>query len=236
MHGGLNSSKALIALDLQNNPLGSVQGEANLQSPFNAVQQAPRVYVVNHSATVKRRWVKVAVSGRRGAREALAADPSLRKDFTPQSIYDEVRGGQDMNVYVEGIKPVVLKMEFNGRSFFISPAECEYEYDKDKNIVKVVRVIKEAQLQLVPEGLWDLYLGNYARMRSTKQDERSHEHERIAVAWTQRYNPALIINDDGEKQTRNNPFGYVEFIRVIEREAPEEMNRDFVTAMELAEV
>lgn len=223
---GMESSKALIELDLKTNPLGRGQGDPNLSLPFNASATRPRVYIVNNSATKERRIVKIAVSGRRGAREALQADPDLRKDFTPQGIYDEVNKGVDMNVYQDGvIKPVVLKVTFNGEKFFIYPAKT----DKDGKIVE------KAEPHLVPEGVWDLYLGNYERMHSDDQFVVGEEATRLAVTWTQRRNPVYGYVDEHGRYSTDNPFGFCEFVRVVEKEAPHKIDRDFISALDLVE-
>lgn len=228
----MESSKALIELDLKTAPLGQGPGDPNLALPFNATAIRPRVYIVNRSATQPRRIVKVAVSGRRGAREALMADELLRKDFTPQGIYDEANKGADMNVYEDGIiKPVVLRVTFNSEPFFIYPAKCKT--DKDG---KVLEIIEKEEPHLVPDGVWDLYLGNYDRMHSDDHRVVGTEAERLAVTWTQRRNPVFQYHDELGKHLTDNPFGFVEFIRVVEKEAPQRVDQSFVTAMDLVEV
>lgn len=229
MHG--YSSKEMIYQDLQNTPLGQGTGqlESQLSAPFNARSSGVRVYVINHSAEVERRAVKVGVSQYRGAREALKEDQNLRKDFTVQSLQDEAKKGQDMNIYHDVCKPVVYKITFDNRSFIIPPAECTVD-DKGN-----YHAVGEPQAHLVPEGVWDLFLGNYDRMHSTEKDVASDEANRLATAWFRRRNPVLRITVDGVTKTKDNPFGFLEFRRFVEAQAPQQIDKEFLTAMDLQE-
>uniref|UniRef100_E6QP85 Uncharacterized protein n=1 Tax=mine drainage metagenome TaxID=410659 RepID=E6QP85_9ZZZZ len=214
------SSKALIALDLQQNPMGLGQNEGNLQTPFNAAMPAARVYVRNWSRTQKRKMVKIAVSERRGADEALLADKELQKRYNVDTLSSRAGKGFDVNVYETKVHPVAHRLKWNNRDFVILPASSD---DEDPPMV------------LLPEGVWDLYLGNYERMHSDDHRVRAEEGGRLGTIWLRRHNPILKVTDNGETKVRDNAFGYLEFIRVVEKEAPATIDRDFLTALELVE-
>jgi hypothetical protein len=207
-------------LDLQNNPLGAGQNEANLTAPFNAAVSKARIFLINHSANISRRYVKVPVSFKRGAAQALQADAELRKLYNISTLREAVAEGQDMNVYGEKKSAVMYAPTWNGKTYPIPPA-------KDENS-------PPPRVQ-VPEGLWDLLMGNYERMNSSDPRERAEEAVRLANSFIAKRNPVLYVTVDGERTTRDNPFGFIEIERVTEHMEPVSPDTEFLTAMEIAE-
>ena len=213
----------MLLADLKDNPLGTAVNEANLQTPFNATGVRPKVYVVNHSGVRTRRVVKVGVSEYRGADEALRESKDLRaRGWNVDTLTREARR-RDMNLYEDVIKPIVWAIPFDGRTYYIPPAK----FDEDGNVIE--------GLELVPDGVWDFYLGNYDKMHSPDHREREDAAKRVALYWSHRKNPVLIEDDNGQVTQRDNPFGFLEFRRVIEREAPQQITREFMTAYDLVE-
>jgi hypothetical protein len=215
-----NAARALAILDINANPLGSGQGEANLSTPFNAVLPAARVYIRNHSASVKRQFVKVSVSWKRGANEALRADAELRKIYNISQVREDAQSGIDMNVYGEKVEPVMFSAKWNSKIYTIPPAA------DDKS---------EPPRVQVPEGVWDLLMGNYERMHSADPAIRADESMRLAVTLTKRNSAILFETVDGERTQRQNPFGFVEVERVTESMEPINPDSEFLTALEMVE-
>jgi hypothetical protein len=214
------STKAMVMLDLQTNPLGMKGGEANLQAPFNSASPTARVFLVNWSATERRKYTKVAVSFKRGAAKALAADAQLAKVYNLSTIREAVADGQDMSVYDYKIAPALFAPMWNGVRYPIPPAK-----DKDSQPLRVQ----------VPEGLWDLLMGNYERMHSDDPKERAEESMRLAISQTWKHSPILRVRIDDAVEERDNEFGFIEIVRQTEHLEPVQPTSEFLTAMELVE-
>ena len=227
------SVEAEVIASLNGNPLGSLQGEANLQTPFNATSKHPNVFVINHSRTKTRKVCVVPVSEFSGGEDALQYSKehklTLHQHHSIDTLYAAAKK-RDMSIYEDVVRPVVVKMTIDGRDYFISPAP---ENDPDN-----------PPMEQVDEGVWDLYLGNYDRMhpetkpardQATARKEMGEETARLALAWSGRKNPVWRVVVDGKVEERNNPFGYIEFVRQVPTEAPRSIDKSFVTAMDIAE-
>lgn len=234
---GNQTPEANVVLELNSQPLGTLAGEANLQTPFNATAKRPNVYVVNHSRKKKRRICKVAVSQLSGAEEALMYEgpqgEQYRKVYgNAENLYLAAKR-RDMSIYEEEIEPCIFTIPFNGLRYTIAPAS---EKDPDN-----------PPIEQIPEGAWDLYCGNYERMHAVypqthpnagapDEKTRGEEAVRLSLAWSRKHNPVWRILDDGKPTTSQSQFGFVEFIREIPKEAPIRVDGRFVSALELAEV
>jgi len=215
-------------LDLQSNPLGTQKGE-NFGVPSNYVIPPARIYVRNWSRTHQYKYVWIPVSFRRGAEDALREDKELAKIYNVDTIYNRIiRDGQDFTRYKNDLHPVALQFLVGGQKVIIPPAK-----DADSEPPKVE----------VPEGSWDLFLGNYDRMRAVDvhsgEPNRTvimDEQSRLSFSWRNRHNPVMRYTDDGVETTIKNEFGFIEFIREPIRASAEVMDKDFLTAMELVEV
>jgi len=214
------SSHALMEHDLKQTALGMAQGEANLQTPFNGVSARSRVYIRNHSASVDRQYVKVPVSFRRGAQQALQADAELRKHYSVATVRESVAEGIDMNIYAVKKSPVLFATMWNGKQYRVPPAK------DDKS---------EAPRVQVPEGVWDLLMGNWERMHSPDPQIRGEEQMRLATSMTKRNSAILFVTIDGEREQRDNAFGFIEIERVTENMEPINPDSEFLTALELVE-
>ena len=147
---GGRTPEAAVIYDLNQNPLGALQGEANLQTPFNSVAKRPNVYIVNHSRTRERKVCTVPVSYLSGADEALRKSKDYQKEYGNVANIYEAAKRRDMSIYEMKIVPCVLKIQFDSQTFYIPPAT-----EEDPN---------NAPAEMVPDGVWDLYLGNFERM------------------------------------------------------------------------
>ena len=229
---GAQTPEADIVQSLNSSPLGTLAGEANLQTPFNATPKRPNVYVVNHSRKKVRRMAVVSVSTLSGAEEALTSQTAKGKEYrttygNAENLY-RAAARRDMSIYEDKIEPAMLTINFDGQRFAIMPAPAD---DPDN-----------PPIEQIPEGAWDLYCGNWERMHALlptglpDEKTRGEETQRLMLRWTRKHNPVWRIMDDGKSTDSQNAFGFVEFIREIPKEAPIRVDGRFVQAMELAEV
>lgn len=239
-----------LALDAERNPIGTAAGDQRyLGMPTNYKIPTARIYVINHSRTKKWKRVVIPVSFRRGAEEAILADKNLKQMYTTELVYKQVSDqGRDMNRYKEEIFPVGFKLRVPGRPN--QRGGCEPSYDR---IILPADTPEDKPLAYeVPEGTWDLYLGNYERMQGIVRDnsdkivERgnasiiSSEAARLGNFWSRRHNPVFKWTDDGVSQDytiggQPNPFGFLEFVRVPVQTVTEPIDREFLTAIDIAE-
>jgi hypothetical protein len=214
------TSRALIELDLKSNPLGMSPGDPSFSAPFNHGAAQARVFLRNWSASQKRKYVKIPVSERRGAAKALVADKELGRIYNVATLHEAIKEGQDMNVYDFQIRPVLFAPLWDGKRWPIPPAPNAED---------------EPPSVQVPEGLWDLLMGNYERMNSPIEKERSDEAMRLATSMLFKHSSILFVTIDGKRSMRDNPFGFIEISRVTEKMAPVSPNTEFLTAMDLVE-
>ena len=230
--GGYNPVEQVVS-GLESFPLGRADGDPNLNIPQNSPGRPPDVWIINHSRTKMRRVCVAYVSDSgEGAMEALKRSKQYRDDkLSIELIREEAKRGRDMSVYEDMIKPVVWHTKFDGRDFYVEPAPA----DSPDNPVP----------QLVPEGIWDINLGNFDRMNAMTENRgqqvpdtrmRSEEAARLALRF-QRGKPNVIwrIVANGKSEERSNPFGYLEFVRQVPKEAPQVIDSSFVTALEIGE-
>lgn len=214
------SSKALIEWEIKNTPLGLAQGDPQFGTVLGAKLPTARIFLRNHSAKQKRKFVKVAVSERRGAAAALQADAELRKLYNIATFREAVKDGVDMNVYSEKIERVLFAPMFDGQRYPIPPARG---------------VDEEPPAVQVPEGLWDMLMGNFDRMNSPDIRIRSDEQTRFANSQAFKHSAILFVTIDGKRSMRDNPFGFIEIERRTEKMEPIMPDAEFLTALELIE-
>jgi hypothetical protein len=197
---------------LTQTPLGRADGEANLQVPFNAKPTSVIISVKNHSATVERKVLKAAVSYMGGTEQKAVRDHW--EGMTSEAIQKEA-ARRDMNVYDHKVKPVKAMLPFDGKNYIIPPGKT-----KEDEPPKVT----------VPEGMWDLYMGNWERMNGSAQ-ERNEELQRLATRFSGRENPAMQFDAQG-----NVKSGYLEFIREEVRPEAYALDREALASSDIEEV
>ena len=213
---------AEVVASLNQNPLGTLQGEANLTTPFNATTRRPNVYIVNHSRTITRRVCVVPVSTLSGAEEALRYSKDYQKVYgNAENLYAAAKR-RDMSIYEDKVLPCVAKVRLGGQDFFIPPAT-----EEDPNNPPVER--------MRDDGVWDIYMGNWERMHSMEMRVAADEQARLSLSWKQKHNPIKFVVEDGVRTETDNPFGYLEIIRETPKEAPTRVDGRFVTAQMLVE-
>lgn len=234
--GAPATPEADMLLHLNQQPLGQLTGEFAPGVARNRPGVMPKVFVVNHSRLKERRVCVVPVSSLQGAEDALMykgkAGDALRQTYGNAENLYKAAEKRDVSIYEDKIEPANLIIQFNGKKFVIAPASAEDPHNPP--------------VEEVDEGIWDLYCGNYERMHAFKdagngqmvpdQTTRSEEAQRLAVRWARKKNPVWRIVDDGRPQVKDNPFGFIELIREMPKEAPQRIDGAFVTASELAEV
>lgn len=242
-----NGSQLNVMVSLNQHPLGS-QSNENFQVPSNYRIPPARIYVVNHSRNRKWKRTMVAVSSVRGAEDALLYDDSsvkgqrLRDVYNADALIKQVEKGRDMSIYKNEIKPIVWKLAVPGGQFaFIPPSHPD---SPDRKIMVEV-----------PEGTWDLYLGNYDRMRgfpgispkllpdgSPNPKEKfspkiqQDEQTALSIRSRSRHNPVFCYTDDGETTANQNEFGILEFVRITQRATAEVIDKEYLSALDLFEV
>lgn len=236
-------------LDMQQTPIGTGPGdERYMGMPINYRIPEARYYVINHSRTRQWRRVVAAVSYRRGAEEAMLKNKKLRETYSPDLMYKQVENGRDMNQYEEKLYPAAIKLRVPGAPDHRGGSLPSY----DRIIPPADGPDSKPLAVEVPEGTWDLYLGNYERMQGIVRDKSgnvvetgnqrviSDEAARLGTYWSRRHNPVFRWTDDGVSHDimvagQINPFGILEFVRVPVRAVIEPVNKEFLTALDIVE-
>jgi hypothetical protein len=217
-------------LDLKNNPLGHGKGE-NFNVASNYQIPPARIYVINHSATRPWKELIVPISTRQGAEQVLIYDKKKGGElidlYNVELLYRAVENGRDMNRYEERVHKVVWAFKVGGQTYAIPPARDE------KTPPPRVEV---------REGAWDLYLGNYERMRAIDKHTGAVDHyaigeekARLAVQWRGKKNPVFRYTDDGVTTEINNEFGFIEFVRETVQPMKDVVDKEYLAALDLVE-
>lgn len=222
-----------ILSDIEARPFGTGRGE-NTNMPANYVPPPANIYVRNWSRTKVWKRVWIPVSSKRGAEDALRESKKLRDIYNVDTMSRKAEG-TDMSLYKEEIFPVLFAVKRPGGpdgkmgSFpanMLEPLYVPPAPDADTEPPKV----------LVPEGTWDIYCGNYDRMRSNEAPIRQAAQQQYATYWKYLHNPVFMVTDDGVQTDKQNPFGFIEIIREPIRQMQTPMDKDWITAMDVFEV
>jgi hypothetical protein len=191
MAHAVDTGKGEVLDSLMAAPLGAVEGDINPNIARNAKGITAVYFARNLSATLKRRVVEKGVSLARGY------DDKAVKKYHGDMDGEEVRKQaihRDMNVYEVKVVPVRKVLKFNNALIEIPVDGTEVS---------------------IPEGLWDLHLGNYERIRSEDILVRSAEYERLSNRWCSPMTPNPVYEAGQERPTdsEDRPYGYIEFRR-----------------------
>ena len=179
-----------IFRSLSSTPLGQGDGEQKLLRPYNDGPRTVTTYARNWSALKKRRVVREAISWRRGGEKSVAKGGPLSNGTSIQQLREEARNGMDMNWYAEEVKETDARLLFDGRAWVIPARGQDGE---------------PAPKTQIPEGLMDLYCGNYERMNSDDPLVRSEEIAKLRA----RVREIFCLGPDDDE----HPNGFIEFIR-----------------------
>lgn len=223
-------------------PLGTQRGES-FGMPHNYRPPTADIFVVNHSRVRPFRRKLVAVSDHRGADEALAMDKTLRENYNADALYRAVAAGRDMSIY--------SNMETHAVGYNLRiPGGPDGQGGSHEAYLRAIPPCKDPDgppLEIkVPDGTWDNYCGNYDRMHGYNSPKDwgvkspdpviiNQEKARIAQFWKGRKNPVFRITVDGESEDLHNEFGYLEFIRRSIVPVQEQIDKEYLTALDLVE-
>jgi hypothetical protein len=192
------SSAAMIMDSIAMQPLGSLNDEAHLRSPHNRGTENVLVRVRNLSAVKSRRyfhedrpsWLR---GGEQLEKEIKKRYPTFDLSTARRDAF--VGGGVTLeNIVKEGIKPVDAVVTFDNEKYKIP-----YKDEQGNNAPWID----------VPEGVYDLYFGNFARLNSSDPRERSNEME--AVKNRRGNLDKNVVIRPGEA----NPWAFLEFERRV---------------------
>lgn len=211
---------ALEALtDLLAVPWGQGPGEVGPGGAINRTSSDEyiRCYVRNWSAQLERDYVFEAISQYQGGEKSKELAMKKGDDFDLVSLREKHRLGQNADIIHHGVKAIPkVEMKFDGKYFTI-PAS------KDPK--------KDPEWIGIPQGVMDLYYGNYDRIHGLDKNEANKELE--LVRGRRRYDPCIRKNARGEN---TNKFGYLEFRREIIEPSAMAVDADHVFTEDFIEV
>lgn len=210
------SEKAQIAASLASAPLGAGQAEGGLQAPFNASKQVVLVKVRNVSAVQERLCVIERISFARGGeqyesdrrRESKGREVIDLNALRAKAFFDDV-SPKEMRK-----QPVDVALTFDS-GMYVIPAYAEGHDGEAAHAAPWVEV---------PDGVYDLYVGNFHRLRDPR--ERAKELERV------RSKRADFVIRPGSK----NPAAFLEFERTVIEPKAMAVDMERVFAGDLQEV
>lgn len=192
------SSAAMLMESIAQVPLGFGENEGQLNSPYNRGKENVLVRVRNLSATRSRlmfdrdrpSWLR---GGEQLEQKIKKRYPTFSLDVARRDAF--VGAGASMDkITEEGVFPVDVTLKFDDQLYRI-PAK-----DEDG---------KDAPWVDVPEGVMDLYYGNWKRMNSDDPKERSEEIE--SIKRRRGNNDKNVVIRPGE----NNKWAFLEFERKL---------------------
>lgn len=178
---------------LQANPFGADPSDPKAGLAMNQGSEYVKCFVRNWSANRERRFITEHISWLKGGERAAKAAKLQGEDFELDKKRKEAYLGQNPSVTEVAIKPVSAILQFDSQQFIV-PAS-----DNAK---------KDPEWVPIPQGVFDLYYGNWERLNSTDAKERALEAEAVAI---RRRDVCLRMN----KGQNTNEFGFLEFKREI---------------------
>jgi len=212
-----NGVGARLLDNLTQTPLGAGENEAGLQAPFN--QRPPQaVYFVRNLSAIRERNVLVEpVSPHSGGEKMFElGGPYHNKSVSLDTVRKQAeRDPIRASWWVSKIEKKDFFLKFDGQT---------YEVPAKGRCAKLGKEV-EAPWVAVPEGIFDLYYGNWERLNDPRQ--RAKEIERVAL----RRQPDPVVRGDGD-----NPYGFLEFLREPIEAKPMAVDSRRVMAGDIVEV
>lgn len=162
--------KAAIMESLRQTPLGGGDNEGGLQAPFNAPKKYVRVKVRNISAVQERNHIIESVSWLRGGEdhyEQLAAAGKGGGVVSIDALHRMAAAGRDASIVEYGMAPIDVVLTFDNGQYLVP-------HTGDG---KIGEAGEPAPWVEVPDGIYDLYVGNHDRLLDPR--ERAKELERV---------------------------------------------------------
>lgn len=209
------SAKAQVAADLGMQPLGTGGGEPG-QVAANATKDIVLVKVRNLSAVHARRCVIERVSFVRGGEQY---EGDVRRESKGRNVIDlnALRARamfDDVSPTVEKIEAINVALTFDS-GLYLVPAYAEGHEGDPEHAAPWVEV---------PDGVYDLYVGNFQRLNDPR--ERSKEIERVKSRRLD------VVLRPGAK----NPWAFMEFQRQVVRPMPTAVDAERIYSGDLVEV
>jgi hypothetical protein len=197
-------------------PLGTLPGEASLQAPYNLKPQNAIVRVRNLSAMRERRVIVEAISLRRGGERSVGdkKGPYFGQGVTVDALRFKAANEENVNWEEMRLEPQDFILRHDGVRILIpyprdksKPQEPTHFKDQfGKPILDWPALIGQPGewVELGEHsGAWDLYMGNFERMRGD-------------FGPRVRTDELLALNMRGQHKyvaSFDNPYGFLEFER-----------------------
>lgn len=186
-------------------PYGKGQSDAAFSRPFNNTDETVIVRVRNLSALRPRRVYTDHIGMWRGGEKYAYEQQQKGRQVNLDLLYAQaMRGGRDVNPTEDVISPIDAILTFDGKPYMVVA--------KDEKG-------KPAPWCDVPEGVLDLYFGNWKRLQDPR--ERAHELERVRARrrdfCVRTLNVAIddLAKSGEEAADRDNPFAFLVFDRKV---------------------
>jgi hypothetical protein len=183
------TSANAVMQSLSSVPLGFMDGESSINVPLNRGENTVLVRVRNRSAELERNvYHDDHISGFRGG--------EVYEEERNKSKSDAFTMGKEMTPYTKQIKPTNIVLKFDNKSYLVPSHGPNGE---------------PSPWVPVPEGLYDLYVGNYSRMNSKDPKIKNDE---IALIQLRR---GKADRDFVIRPGVSNPWAFLEFdYKIIE--------------------
>lgn len=202
-------NKGDLINSLAETPLGQGPGERVPYVPANFRGQQAMVYARNWSSVRPRKIVIDAVSYYRGGDVVQRDQIAVGAVQSLESLHQQARDGVDKSKYAMEIKPIVFTVRFDGRATPVPYHGVDALTGEECDAPHVV----------IPEGAWDLYVGNWDALHSKNPQERNLELARVSAAWGK-------FNRVFHAEAPPGEFAYVEFVRIPIPEATTAIDGD----------
>jgi hypothetical protein len=185
---GKDARKDAVLAEIAAQPIGSVAGDPRPGVAFNVLPAQAVYFARNRSSELPRKVITQSYSARQHIPEKLQQKYHMDGATIAQQID---RGLANYDETETAIEPVDKVLMWDSKRYVI---RCSREPGKP------------GEWQPIPEGLWDLYLGNYERMHHADAQVRKEEGDRLRGVMGGKN----IVFEEGE---RPNEWAYIEFRR-----------------------
>jgi hypothetical protein len=211
-------------MDVLNTPIGHKTGEAGLQVPFNLTADMVIVKFRNLSAIRDRIFYTDRISWFQGGELWVQQQKENGVSITMADL-ELLRSRarhSDVSPRAKGTKPQDIFLTFNGLQYIVPHTGLGIVGGVDLG-----KLGEQAPWIQVPEGAYDLYVGNYQRLHSRNDKERSDELARVRERRRD-----IILRGKNDK----NEFAFVEASYEIMTPQAVAIDQDRVYSGDLVEV
>lgn len=245
------SQKMAVIESLKAKPIGMGENEGGLQAPINQRTEIVICKVRNLSAVRKRRRYLDYISPFGGGEEYAREQQERGKTVSLELLQQQAARGRNPSPTIDEISPIDIVLKFDNGSFVIPYKHCArcdseqasfeaaVERDPQTKLLPPPRLCDHEGrayapwIDRLPSGIYDLYMGNYARMHSSDPTEMSAEVNRVK---TRRTDYCLRYTDNDRRREERNPWAFVDWHYEIHRPEPAAIDQERVYAGELVEI